>query len=456
MKSFDIKDPVKPFIELDIRHLIIPPQEAKPIPGFEFPKHKETGATFPHCCNMHTTFYNNITDWFRTFPNCCTGHRKMAKQNRSYNKIIYAGTPARIAKQCAYTDYHINKQINNEDWFEDITEYIEYNVLCFGKPAIGLHIYLDYLQSNFESEKSNIPKWKRKQLLQVIGRYLNNENVNIEQTSLNDLFEIYQRWFKIFPFELDYFKHLKPRYEKTLPMFNGQVTINRYTGLASGKMHTKESLIKLLLERTNNILMHINTAVLLDYGELKNPDKLKLDLIIQERKLKVGENGSGYIKNPIKDDQQFRDILKEWYSDEKRFLDEITPLLSKATEVVIKSKSEILKEHLTRHKFLELPKVKVLSNDSKQKLLRLLTDNEMPYCIAMFEYLEFLQFLEKEYYKTKDKLHRGLSEFFDVDKSGRSIKGNISVLLAYSKEDKTRYTAHKYQETVIKDYEKLK
>ena len=456
MRSLNTEDPVKPFIELDTRDLIRLPQEAKPIPGFEFPKHKETGVTFPHCCDEHYKFYNNVTAWFRTFPNCCTGHRKMAKRNRSYNKIIYAGTPARIAKQCVYTDYLVSKQINNVDWFEDITEYIDYNVWCLGTPAIGLHFYLGYLQDSFENERSNIPNRKRKLLLQFIDKYYNNNSTNVEQTSLNDLFETYQQWFSIFPFELDYFKPLKPRYEKSLPFIKGQITVNRYTGFASGKLHTKESLIKLLLDRTNNILTHINTAVLLDHGELKNPDKIKLDLILQERKLKVGENGSGYIKSPIKDDQQFRDILKEWYSDEKRFLDEITPLLSKATEVVTKTKSEILIEHLTTHKFLELPKVKVLNNDSKQKLLRLLTDNEMPYCIAMFDYLEFLQFLKKEYFKTKDKLHKGLSEFFQVNKGGRSIKGNINVLLPYSNEDKTRYTAHKYQETVIKDYEKLK
>jgi len=59
-------------------------------------------------------------------------------------------------------------------------------------------------------------------------------------------------------------------------------------------------------------------------------------------------------------------------------------------------------------------------------------------------------------FQIKNKLYKEVSKWFDSDKDGRNVKGNIYVLSKSSKEDKTRYTAFKHKEKVIKDYEQLK
>ena len=74
----------------------------------------------------------------------------------------------------------------------------------------------------------------------------------------------------------------------------------------------------------------------------------------------------------------------------------------------------------------------------------------------MFDYLGFIDFLKDNYFKTNNELHIEIAKWFNTDKSGRAVKGNISSLLDYSTENKDRYTAHLHKETIIKDYNQLK
>jgi hypothetical protein len=129
-------------------------------------------------------------------------------------------------------------------------------------------------------------------------------------------------------------------------------------------------------------------------------------------------------------------------------------MLNSVQSQPIKTKSEILKEKLYQYGFFELEKVKVLSEESKVSLIELMAESSLPYQIAMFHYLGFLENLEMQYFETGNKLFEGIATI--INSQARSIKGNISVLKLYSKEDRSRYTADKHKETVIIDYEQLK
>jgi hypothetical protein len=120
------------------------------------------------------------------------------------------------------------------------------------------------------------------------------------------------------------------------------------------------------------------------------------------------------------------------------------------------TKTEKLKAVLGKYGFFELPKVKLLSEPSKQSLIKFIGENDLPYSIAMLDFLDFLKHLEKEYFKTKYKLNIEVSKWFDSDKDGRGVKGNISVLSENSNENKSKFTAHLHKETVEIDYQNLK
>ena len=118
------------------------------------------------------------------------------------------------------------------------------------------------------------------------------------------------------------------------------------------------------------------------------------------------------------------------------------------------TKTDKLKAELGKYGFFELSKVKQLSEPNKQSLIELISTNNLPYSIAMIEYLGFLKYLKAEHLKADYKLFKEVSKWFDV--TDRAVKGNIYVLNEFSKENRTRYTADQQKQTVQKDYEKLK
>jgi len=274
-----------------------------------------------------------------------------------------------------------------------------------------------------------------------------------KNTDLNILLGTYQKWLKTFPFDISFFAELKPHFEKQLPILNGKPETNKYTGLAKVKMHTKGSLIDVLLNLTNNLITQINTTTLYEKGLLTEPQKIKLELVLNERKMKLKK---GYVNSSKDEEQRYRKILKEWFADEKRFIDEVTPIVKALPPQPIKTKADILKEQLSQYGFFELEKVKTLSEQSKVSIIEKIAESGLPYAIAMFDYLQFIPYLEKKHFDSKYKLNREVSKWFDSDKEGRAVKGNISSLLKNTTENKDRYTAYKHKENVIKDYELLK
>jgi hypothetical protein len=88
--------------------------------------------------------------------------------------------------------------------------------------------------------------------------------------------------------------------------------------------HTKSSLIEALINLTNNLLTQINGVALYEKGLITDVNKIKLELVINSRKLKLKQ---GYKNSSPNEEQRYRKILKEWFKDEKIFINEITPLL---------------------------------------------------------------------------------------------------------------------------------
>ena len=111
---------------------------------------------------------------------------------------------------------------------------------------------------------------------------------------------------------------------------------------------------------------------------------------------------------------------------------------------------------ITKYGFFELPLVACLKDENKTKLVGLIFSNKLPYSIAMFSHLEFITYIERKYFATREESSCKIAEWLNVEKSGRSVRGNLSVLVKNSPDDKARYTAHLHKENVKKDYNQLK
>jgi len=113
-----------------------------------------------------------------------------------------------------------------------------------------------------------------------------------------------------------------------------------------------------------------------------------------------------------------------------------------------------LRSDLKARDFYKLKLVKELSDPAKEKLIWFINNNELPYQVAMFDFLGFIDFYEKEYGYSRIVIYRKIAEILTV--TTRMVKGNYLVLQDFSKEDRKRYTSYKYREQVIKDYQMLK
>lgn len=326
-----------PFTRLEDTDFELGAFDTEPIEQYQFPVHPLTHEPFPHCCPYHDSIYKDAKRWFEKFPDCCEAHKKLFKETW-FKKEKYDYVPLKAVRQISFTAHHIVKKIDTEGWFKDITDYLYYNIRSFGQlprgcgNAVGIHIYTGHVKDWIKKTKAPFPAEKRKKLVE----YLNSYDVPVKSekkeknkkegsfTDLNVLYAAYQRWLKIFPFDLSFFSHLKPHFDKHLPFLNGKPVVNNYTGLASAKLHTRDSLIEALINLTNYLLTQINTVSLYEKGQLTDVNKTYVELVISERKQQLKE---GYKNDSTDEETRYRKMIKEWLKDEEVFLEKITPAL---------------------------------------------------------------------------------------------------------------------------------
>ncbi len=261
------------------------------------------------------------------FPGCCEHHKGLLEL-KEFNRKDFLEVPKMTAEKIIWTNQHIINTYKQKDWYEDITDFITANIDTFGQMpnACGEPLYRgdylfyvkDLIQLNDEFEEE-----KKLRLVEFIDSFFDVKR-KTETTDLNILVKTYETWFKTFPFDLSFFAHLKNEFSRKIPVLKSQPKINRYSGATTIQMHTKGSLIEWLVGLTNDIITKINALNLYEKGLLTEPDKISLEIILNERLLKLKQ---GYTNNSTDPSTRYRNILKEWLKDEKEFIKEITPLI---------------------------------------------------------------------------------------------------------------------------------
>src|SRR5262249_54427895 len=133
-----------------------------------------------------------------------------------------------------------------------------------------------------------VPSEKKKILIAYLDGYTKRPVEETSKIDLNILIVNYQKWLNLFPFELhSYFSDLRDYYENYLPFIDGEPEVNRYSGMAQGKLHTKESLFQALLNLTERLLAEVNGTTLFEKGLITDAQKVQIELIGQERKQKL-------------------------------------------------------------------------------------------------------------------------------------------------------------------------
>lgn len=328
IKSFlDYQCGLTEIAQISSRDFEIKQFETQPLDGFSF----QPG--FPNCCENHKNLLKIGKEKFLAFPNCCEAHKNLLKASW-FSKDNYSYMPLKFVTTLTYTWHCITKNIDNDNWYKEITDYIDYTKKSFGQfpdsygSPIGLDLYLHNLQKNLE-DATDISILKKQRLLAFIQDYYKQEE-QIEQTDLNLLISKYKEWLKIFPFEIPFFKPLKSYFEKQLPILSGKGDTNIYTGITGFKLTSKNELIGFLTATTLKIIQEINSLHLYNNGLLSNPFEMQRQVIIARRKLEIEELN----KAAWTDRKEYIKLLKKWLTGEKKFLSEITPLIQKEHSIL--------------------------------------------------------------------------------------------------------------------------
>ncbi|QYA27085.1 hypothetical protein G3I01_16810 [Gramella sp. MT6] len=331
------------------------------------------------CRENHELLMKEIRPLTDKFPFCCEQHAKLT-EFPDFNIEDYKNLDKEIADKVYFTHHHIIDRIDNEDWYEDITDYIAYVTESIGTlpPQYGgsfqLGSYFLYVLELIRTVENSITsdeisKKEIKIRIEKIKAFINSfrkDNPENKNPDLNLLLSTYHKWYKIFPFELTYFNNIRERYRTNIPILAEPFHLNRYSNVKVAKLHTKESLTQSLIDTTKNILSQVNGNSLLKAGLLTDTEKIKYDLIIKKRETELFEmqlidnsKQSGYIK-----------VLKKWLKGEKKFIDEITPYLKNKSQKNREDKQEItvLKFALYIYYMQAAGKIEYFENHSNGKL----------------------------------------------------------------------------------------
>ena len=272
----------------------------------------------------------------KEFPNCCDYHKNLSNKY-FFDKKDYKNIDTITANKIMYSYHHILNNLDNDDWYNNIITYLNYNIESFGKVPIDcgepfqlsnfyscLLLLLSNIEKEINSDEISLVEVrtrmnKIKKLIDIDNKPLKEQNT----TDLNILLSKYDEWFKAFPFDLPYFTPLKEHFKNLIPLHTGITRDNKYLGITEHEAHTKESLTVFLLQTTQNILTNINGATLYETGYLNNTEKIAIDLAVQNRKLELLELS----KMPNTKKQEYIKVLKRWFKQEKKFIGDITPLL---------------------------------------------------------------------------------------------------------------------------------
>lgn len=243
---------------------------------------------FPNCCSFHKKYLNKLEEWFERFPNCCTNHKRLLEKEW-FHKSHYKGLPLKIVKLVEFTRQQIIIFGDGEDWYDEITNYIEYCSHSFGSPAVGLAQYINGVHSTIIGlqKSKSIDKEDRRKLETIIQFIKFKSNPpNSKNTDLNLLLSIFQKWLKAIP-NLYFIKELKMKYEGILPMnlVTYDVHYNKYLKLSYSKIRTEKELIEILGEQTKRILSSINSSDLVN-SEMEEISKHEINVATEQHRIK--------------------------------------------------------------------------------------------------------------------------------------------------------------------------
>ena len=301
----------------DIKNVYFPAYEISEPEGINLPEN------FPNCCNGHKQVVRETENFLDLFPDCCEAHRNFAKKfKRTARDFHYL--KKKIVLQLEYTGQFIENHIEKNDWYKQITQYIELNVQSFGIPAVGLELYINFLKQDIEKNLNINDGGKKQKLLQY---FETNNQITIEEfaKNLNLLQSAYAKWLKFFPFDLPYFQGLKKNFLTLTPFLESKPEYNPFLKMADAKLVDQKELVRRLVGVTKKLLGLVSSQEWFEKNKLD--DNKRLDIKLAAEAHRVAQ--SSLVDDFTKNEKKYVKTIKKWLQNEKSFFTEMKSILEK-------------------------------------------------------------------------------------------------------------------------------
>lgn len=116
--------------------------------------------------------------------------------------------------------------------------------------------------------------------------------------------------------------------------------------------------------------------------------------------------------------------------------------------------AQIFFEEVQKYDFTSLPKISILDGNKLSKFITRTLSHDMPYVIAMIDYIGYPKYLKDTFGLNKEQIYKHIATALN-NVSPRQVKGNFLVLKDGSKEDTSRYSAYQFINTVKSDYKEI-
>jgi len=350
----------KPYVELSASEYRIHPQPTLPhVEGYRPHSDIEKSKKFPKCCDFHAEAIEKLEKWFEDdFPNFSKEEENAYKL--WFKKSDFKGLPLKIVTQLSYTEYFIDKKISSPNWYDDIRHYIDYNILCFGNPALGFRHYLYLVKYYFQKIEKEIADEKRNKLIAYLDNKLNPQIKEVEvkdKTDINIIYATIQKWLNIFPFGLEAFSQFKKQYERKWLIISGTDDYNPYTGRHRIKTITKSELINLLITTSRELVKQTNSEDFVkNCSSTQEFNKYTLDILIERHSFKLQK----LVTDFSTEEHTYINILEKWFDIEKMFLDGISELIDSGKTVLPNTpQSKYLKTFKTSFSRIQLERLRL-------------------------------------------------------------------------------------------------
>ncbi|HEY1009891.1 MAG TPA: hypothetical protein VGE58_07255 [Daejeonella sp.] len=317
----DFLDGKTHFAEIDGKDFLFQAFDTHPLADFEAPE------KFPYCCEWHERIYNQAREKFDEFPGCCEHHKKLIGQPW-FNKIEYTYLPEKIVNTIAYTLHCIDTNASHENWYKEITDYVDYTVKSYGQfptgygAPLGVTQYLSCIESNVQDRES-LNEIQKSEISKYIERLI-DPVVKHRPADLNKLVDIYKQWLRVFPFNISYLSNLKSHFQRMLPILCGPFDTNIYTGLTSSKLISKKQLLRFLTDTTQAIIVKLNALEAFKSGNLSDREKTRIEIANARHQI----NLQSLAVNDKDSDKAYLKMIKKWLKHEKEYINELTEIFA--------------------------------------------------------------------------------------------------------------------------------